>query len=124
MATASALLDKTERLMTRLDVALTKHAKATIPRRKDSIKDGAEIGAGAASFGLATGIMDRRRRMAEAKFAVPYDQAAMILRHLHLILNDGTSTLEQSPAFQKSRAEIEANLTRAEGIVARAEYEA
>lgn len=39
MSTASTLLDRTERLQTRLDNALTKHAKTTLPRRKDAIKD-------------------------------------------------------------------------------------
>lgn len=124
MSTASTLLDRTERLQTRLDNALTKHAKTTLPRRKDAIKDSVKIGAGKITGGIASAIVERQGRVAEAHFQVPYDQATILLRHLHVILSDGTETLDQSPAFQKVQAEIVAHLTRAEGIVLRAEQEA
>jgi hypothetical protein len=99
MSTASTLLDRTERLQTRLDTALTKHAKTTLPRRKDAIKDSVKIGAGKITGGIASAIVERQGRVAEAHFQVPYDQATILLRHLHVILSDGTETLDQSPAF-------------------------
>jgi hypothetical protein len=127
MAVASTLLEQTEVLQGRLDRANAKHLGKSDPHnhnRMDGLRDGSETAIGGITFGASTTILTRQRQVAEHKFQSPFAQAGATLRQLHVLLSDGTATLDGSPAFQKSVPDIRAALVRAAAFVASAETEA